>query len=449
MDSKAMLADRLSIYLTAYKYYIETKSKVRLFDVAIFGESFACKVAGIVFDYDDLINLNLSTKNYPAIDLGSNAKRHAIQVTINGKSEKIEKTIETYLNNGLENKYQELRFIILGNKQKEYTSQNITQKNGAFKFNPEEDIYDLNDLYRIIVDKGDTKKMHDFIICIEEELGNKIRPYLVNYNKPAQNLRNLFEIHDVTMTSAVTALSPFGLTRKIYSAMDELNELIKPKLIDYLASQFGVSYEWLAGDVEHIYNNSRDIAPDTSWRRSLCLAMKFIIDIEKSGETLGVFLPSEVILEEVTALDNGVTFPAVANNRFIVFSEKINDLNVSCFRLRLIEPLYFTKTYHGLLLLFLAAEILEHNDKKKHYINIFNVELDKLLACEKGQMFIAEVKIDSNLFDNHKYLVRIENGTIHASNIPLSAKSFLEKTFEEFVKNNRHGYLNLDNLTFN
>lgn len=447
-----MLADRLSIYLAAYKYYIETKAKVRLFDVAIFGESFACKVAEIVFDYNDLINLNISTKNYPAIDLGSNAKRHAIQVTITGKSEKIEKTIETYLNNGLEKKYQELRFIILGNKQKEYSSQNITQKKGTFTFDPEKDIYDLNDLYQIVVDKGDTKKMHDFIICIEEELGSNVRPYLINYNRPAQNLHNLFNIHDVTTTSAVTALSPFGITRKIYSAMDELNELIKPEVIDYIASQFGISHEWLAGDVEHIYNNGPDIVPDTGWRRSLYQAMKFIINIEKDGDTLGVFLPSMVSLEEIKTSDNGVSIPEVANNRFIVFSERINELNVNCYRLRLIEPLYFTKTYHGLFLLFLAAELLEHNDKKKHYINIFNVELDKLLACEKGQIFIKDVKIDSNLFENHKYLVRIENGTIDTSKSPLSAKLFLKEAFEEFedfTKNNHCQYLNINNLTFN
>ena len=72
MNSNQTLADRLAIYLAAYKHYVAIKSKARLQDGAIFGEALARDLAEIVFDYKDLVNLNLKT-SFPAIDLGSAA----------------------------------------------------------------------------------------------------------------------------------------------------------------------------------------------------------------------------------------------------------------------------------------------------------------------------------------------------------------------------------------
>jgi len=119
MNSTQALADRLAIYLAAYKHYVELKSKARLLDVAIFGEPLARDLAKIVFGYKDLVNLNLET-SFPAVDLGSSSAACAIQVTISASATKIVETQQKFFEHGLDRTYSKLKFIILGNKQKTY-----------------------------------------------------------------------------------------------------------------------------------------------------------------------------------------------------------------------------------------------------------------------------------------------------------------------------------------
>lgn len=127
INSTQTLADRLAIYLAAYKHYVDLKSKARLLDVAIFGEPFARDLAEIVFGYKDLVNLNLQ-KSFPAVDLGSLAEACAIQVTISGDSRKIVETQRKFFEHGLDDTYSKLKFIVLRDKQGSYDSQQIVRQ---------------------------------------------------------------------------------------------------------------------------------------------------------------------------------------------------------------------------------------------------------------------------------------------------------------------------------
>ncbi len=175
-DSNQALASRLATYVAAYKHYVKIYSKARLLDVAIFGESLARDMAVIVFGYSDLVNLNLET-SFPAVDLGSSAEACAIQVTISGSTAKIVETQEKFFAHGLDGTYSRLNFIILGEKQASYDSQQIVRSRGAFTFDPDRDIYDLDDLFGILVSKADPAKFEAFAYRLQRELGSSTRPY--------------------------------------------------------------------------------------------------------------------------------------------------------------------------------------------------------------------------------------------------------------------------------
>jgi hypothetical protein len=139
MNSIQDLANRLAIYLAAYKHYVELKSKAGLLDVAIFGEPLARDLAEIVFDFKDLVNLNLGT-NFPAVDLGSLPAGCAIQVTLSVSTTKVVETQKKFFEHGLDRTYSALKFIALRDKQKNYDNQQITRSRGTFDFDPDRDI---------------------------------------------------------------------------------------------------------------------------------------------------------------------------------------------------------------------------------------------------------------------------------------------------------------------
>lgn len=175
-DSNQALASRLATFVAAYKHYVTIYSNARLPDVAVFGESLARDIAEIVFGYRDLVNLNLET-SFPAVDLGSPAAACAIQVTISGSTTTIVETQEKFFAHGLDGVYFRLTFIILGEKQATYDSQRIVRSRGAFTFDPDRDIFDLDDLFRILVSEADPAKIDAFADRLQRELGSSTRPY--------------------------------------------------------------------------------------------------------------------------------------------------------------------------------------------------------------------------------------------------------------------------------
>jgi hypothetical protein len=175
-DSNQALAGRLATYVAAYKHYVEIYSQAGLLDVAIFDEALARDITAIVFGYTDLVNLNLET-SFPAVGLGSSAEACAIQVTIPGTTDKIVETQEKLFAHGLDGIYSRLIVIILGEKQATYDSQRIVRSRGAFTFDPDRDIYDLDDLFGILVFKADPAKLEAFANRLQHELGSSTRPY--------------------------------------------------------------------------------------------------------------------------------------------------------------------------------------------------------------------------------------------------------------------------------
>ncbi|MCY0853394.1 SMEK domain-containing protein [Cupriavidus sp. D39] len=433
MNSNQALADRLAIYLAAYKHYVEIKSKARLLDVAIFGESFARDLAEIVFDYKDLVNLNLET-NFPAVDLGSAAAGCAIQVTITSSTTKIVETQRKFFEHRLDCTYSRLKFIILTDKQKTYESQQIIRAHGAFSFDPDQDIYDLGDLFKILVAAADPAKFNAFYRRLEIELGSAIRPYLLGADQPGQHLRDLFDAHDVRTTEAVQALKPFGMTRAIYANNMSIAEVCSRDLIQYVAEQFWVSGEWIDGTYAHIYNGGPGAEKGTDWRRSLRGAYELVKHASSNGERLGLIIPAGLSLRDMEAFEDVVDHNARDYEHFFLIARKTNDFFVDSFRLVISDPLRYRGCRDGIFLLFVAAEIYEIETREKTYINVYEAPRAQLLSCDMGDKFLVDLYRSSQLIRNHKDFVYSEEGVLKATQeLPSRLAPLLQANLTEFV----------------
>ena len=439
MNSIQDLANRLAIYLAAYKHYIEIKSKARLLDVTIFGEPLARDLAKIVFGYKDLVNLNLKT-SFPAVDLGSLAAECAIQVTITASTTKIVETQQKFFEHKLDSTYSTLKFIILGEKQKTYESKQIVRAQGNFRFDPDQDIYDLGDLFSILVGTGDPAKFEAFYKRLETELGSAIRPYLLGADRPGQNLRALFDTHDVRTTDALQGLKRFGMSRAIYLNNMTLAEVSSKELIKHVSEQFWVSGEWIDGTHDHIYSGGLGEEVDTNWRRSLQGAYDLVKRARTNGEKLELIIPAGLDLLKLDTRKDVVDNKARGYEHFFLVARKVNDFSVEYFRLVISDSLSYQGCRDGIFLIFLAAEIYEIETQQQTYVEVYEAPREEILNCYMGNKFLADLHHSGKLIWNHKDFVYCCAGTAlrATQNVPPRLASLLQVNLINFVE--RHSF---------
>lgn len=429
-DSTQVLAERLAIYLSAYKHYLDIKSKARLLDITVFGEALSKDIAKIVFDCQELVNLNLSHPNHPAIDLGDSAKKLAIQVTISGTSQKIAETLALFYRHELDKTYSRLIFIILGCKQKAYESKEIVCTKDAFTFDPKKDIYDLADLYNTLVSIGSADKFAAFNTRMEKELGSRIRPYLFEYDRPGQRLRALFESHEVTTTYAVEALKAYGVSPKAYSDSASLSEMASPALIDDVAAQFAISPGWLAGDRDHIYSEKPGSEASTFWRRNLRDAFETVQSLFADGERITLIVPSEASL---SSMSQALMPEQDDYEHFYLVSRKRNAFAVDRCRLVLSDILSYQSCREGIFRLLLAVALLNLLTEKHHYLEIVTVDKTALLSCLAGNRFAVELLQDGVLSGNHtSYFDTLSTHVRAMPTVPEAVLTAIEKELRDY-----------------
>jgi hypothetical protein len=105
-----------------------------------------------VYGYRNLKNLNHDKNNYPAIDLGDETAKIAIQVTATSDSGKIQETLKGFIKNEHYLTYERVQIYILTEKEgynrSEKSFQEITQ--GKIQFDIDQDILDYRDLLKKI-----------------------------------------------------------------------------------------------------------------------------------------------------------------------------------------------------------------------------------------------------------------------------------------------------------
>ncbi len=101
-----------------------------------------------VYGYQDLKNLNDSRgANYPAIDLGDETARIAIQVTATSTIDKVKHTLQGFIEHELHKTFDRVQVYILTEKQKTYSVRSLQAiTKDKVQFDPKRDILDYQDL---------------------------------------------------------------------------------------------------------------------------------------------------------------------------------------------------------------------------------------------------------------------------------------------------------------
>jgi hypothetical protein len=163
--SREGLLKRITLALSTLKAYVESINGLRLFDANIVSESFFARFLGEMFDLS-LVNLNATTSNQAAIDLGDKDSKRCFQITSDGSKKKVRKTIATFRQHGLDKEYEHLRIVIVGSRVGKYDG---LQSTSSPVFDPESDVLGVTELVSGL-SALDTNKLRPLVEIVESEM---------------------------------------------------------------------------------------------------------------------------------------------------------------------------------------------------------------------------------------------------------------------------------------
>jgi hypothetical protein len=166
-DSLETIADALAWI----KLSCEQRGWLKLFSDNVVAQHFFCRLLNVAFDLS-LVEMDLIQANYPSIDLGDPTNRIAYQVTTERKGDKVQHTLDKFVEHELEKQYDALRILIVGDRQATYKTVVVP---AALKFDCERDILGIEELVRYIgtLDSGRLEKLQ---AVLSEELKEPVPP---------------------------------------------------------------------------------------------------------------------------------------------------------------------------------------------------------------------------------------------------------------------------------
>jgi tetratricopeptide (TPR) repeat protein len=199
-------------------------------DINRIAETVLIPVFKEVYGYRDLKNLNDSegNNNYPAIDLGDETAKIAIQVTATPDSEKIKDTLRGFIKHEFYQTYERVQIYILTEKQKSYSGrgfQEIIQN--KIQFDTKQDILDSRDLLKQIT-IFQVEQLQRICDILEANFGESIKlnsPTSIPSNLPRSGVvkfvgrtQKLIDLHaqlqqnDRIAITAITGMGGIGKT---------------------------------------------------------------------------------------------------------------------------------------------------------------------------------------------------------------------------------------------
>jgi hypothetical protein len=140
--------NNIAKYAGRMAHEIRALNAIGRFDINSVAEDFLIPVLKLAFECPDLQNMNKIQANFPAVDLGCATTKVSFQVTTDGSSSKVEKTLAKFHEHGLEKTFDHLHVLALTEKQASYTAKSLEQAIAALKipFDPTADVIDLDDI---------------------------------------------------------------------------------------------------------------------------------------------------------------------------------------------------------------------------------------------------------------------------------------------------------------
>lgn len=166
----------ITFYLNSMQTEVELANTLGLYDIDIIIEDFYCGLLNLLYDYE-LENKNKEDKNAAAIDLYDSKRKIAVQVTARNDRNKINETIDMFINKKLYKEYE--RLLIVFSKDKPNITKPFDTK-GFFHFNPKSDILDKKDLINHIktLDTQKIKAVSDYIESeVDERYSTGVKPH--------------------------------------------------------------------------------------------------------------------------------------------------------------------------------------------------------------------------------------------------------------------------------
>jgi hypothetical protein len=168
--------------LAFIKVICEQESLLHLMNSLTVSEHFFCRFLNEAYGLN-LVNLNQIQPNYAAIDLGDNVARVSFQVTRDGKAGKIQKTLDSFVKHDRFTDYDQLRFLIFGDKQKKYSTLKIDYR---VCFNCATDVLGIAEL-QTHLDQLPVPQLQRLVEIIEQEIkiGNAVSAASLHDDKQA------------------------------------------------------------------------------------------------------------------------------------------------------------------------------------------------------------------------------------------------------------------------
>lgn len=160
----------ISNKLTVLMYNIKQNGKLNLNDLNIHVESFFTYLLNIVFNYK-LINMNSVQQNVESVDLRDDVNKIIVQVSSTSTKQKIENTlIKESLQEYSRLNYR-IKFMLITDDAGKLKDKSFYNKHNIL-FEPKEDIIDINDILRTILNMSIDKQKIVFDL-IKKELGQE------------------------------------------------------------------------------------------------------------------------------------------------------------------------------------------------------------------------------------------------------------------------------------
>jgi hypothetical protein len=165
-DYLRTIADGLSRIVNTCKL----QGILKLFDDHVLAERFFCRLLNSAYQLQ-LRHMDQIQSNHAAFDLGDADTRVAYQITADKTSEKVQHTLDKFVEKGFEKQYDKLRILIIGDRQITYKSVTVPPQ---LQFDCDVDIIGVPELTKHI-SALDTRCLRELSGIVEEELKPQAR----------------------------------------------------------------------------------------------------------------------------------------------------------------------------------------------------------------------------------------------------------------------------------
>lgn len=140
--------NNIAKYFGRLSHEIRALNALGRFDINSVTEDFLIPVLKVMFDCPDLQNQNEIQINFPGVDLGCRTTKVSFQVTTDGSSSKIQKTLEKFHKHELGKIFDHVYVLVLADKQSSYNATSLARaiSDLTIPFEPDNDILDINDI---------------------------------------------------------------------------------------------------------------------------------------------------------------------------------------------------------------------------------------------------------------------------------------------------------------